>query len=154
MVSNEIMRNSDVFMRISHFLISLMKTWEKQVIGLYVLKKSRKCKFQTEQRNWRRTSLWKEHHQRVVFCHMQCSIMVVYVGSSIGVLVMVTYTYILAPTTVLDTITFSLPLDPTPKWIDQKFFQPFWQPRYDKMNLPSLLGLKFNPSRLGRFILS
>ena len=34
MISNEIMRNSDVFMRISHFLISLMKTWEKQVITI------------------------------------------------------------------------------------------------------------------------
>ena len=34
MVSNEIMRNPDVFMRISQFLISLMKTREKQVISL------------------------------------------------------------------------------------------------------------------------
>ena len=38
MVSNEIMRNSDVFMRNSHFLISPMKTWEKQVIVLIVLR--------------------------------------------------------------------------------------------------------------------
>ena len=31
-----IIRNFDVFMRISHFLISLMKTWEKAVIRLIV----------------------------------------------------------------------------------------------------------------------
>ena len=35
MVSNEIMRNSDVFMRISHFL---MKTRETQVIGLIIIR--------------------------------------------------------------------------------------------------------------------
>ena len=60
----------------------------------------------------------------------------------------------LAPTTVLDTITFCLPHDPTPKWIHQNFFQPFWQSECDNINLLSLLGFKFNPSRLGRFILS
>ena len=32
-ISNEIMRNSDILMRISHFLISPMRTWEKEVIG-------------------------------------------------------------------------------------------------------------------------
>ena len=36
MVSSDILRNSDVFMRISHFLISLIITWEKQVIGLNI----------------------------------------------------------------------------------------------------------------------
>ena len=35
-MSNEIMRSSDIFMRISHFLISLKKTWEKQMISLNI----------------------------------------------------------------------------------------------------------------------
>ena len=44
----------------------------------------------------------------------------------------------LAPTTVLATITLYLPHDPRPKWIDQKNYHPFWQAQLNEIILPSL----------------